>query len=249
MASKNRSSPRWLSGDETDVKLYSVVAVSLAALAILDGIFDFVSDSVFIAAIFGALYLVLRLTLKLVSVERDMSEVLTRVQDRTTALRFENYDELYEALRYRLRSANKGLRLTHVRDDPPAVFGHEDFYEAVREWPGSHPACKVERIIATPNEAMRAWGEQLREDERANPNFRVRVTTRSAGLPVINMVILDDLDVFLFVSGETAQDTAGLWLTGEGVARDFAVFFDQMFAKSIPLEHALAESRQPQSPA
>ena len=239
MASDTPSNRRWLSGEDTEVTLISVGVGVLIAVAIVDGVVDFVPQSVMTAAIFTALLLLVRLATKLFAIERNTSELITRAQDETTVLRFHNFDGLYEALYYRLRSARKGLRLTHIRDDPPAAFGHDEFYEAVRQWPSAHPACKVERIIALPTPEMRAWAEQLREDEKLFPNFHVVVTSRSAGLPVINMVIIDDHDVFLFVSGRTAQDTAGLWLTGEGVARDFAVFFDQLFGKSEPLADAL----------
>jgi hypothetical protein len=200
MPAHRRSIPRWLTGEEAEPTWVSIFLFALIGLSIADAIFDVVPEGVIVAAVFAALLVVVRLIRKLYPIERDTSEIVSRLQDGTTVLRFDNYDDLYEALKYRLGSAKHGLRLTHIRDDPPERFGHADFYEAVHRWPGEHPSCKVERIIALPNAEMRAWAQELREEEKRHRNFHVTVTARAAGLPVINMVIIDDLDVFVFVS-------------------------------------------------
>jgi hypothetical protein len=139
-----------------------------------------------------------------------------------------------------MRNAKNGLRLTHIRDDPPDVFKHPEFYDAVRAWPAAHAACPARRIIAVTNPRMRQWAQELREDEAQHPNFSVRVTSRSAGLPVINMAILDEENVFLFISGEKAEDTAGVWIRDREVTGYFIRYYDNLWFKSQPLAEALA---------
>lgn len=84
-------------------------------------------------------------------------------------------------------------------------------------------------------------GGTTRTSEERQANFSVRVTSRSAGLPVINMAILDEKEVFLAISGESPEQTAGVWVSDEEVGRYFSDYYDHLWTQSQPLQQSLAE--------
>jgi hypothetical protein len=250
MAQDDDRTALWWARAGTDESTFlAFVCAVLAILALADGVSNFLPQAVKTSVIFIALGVVLRLLTqldavgkktgeRLYAVETITSELLQRAQSGTSIQRYQSYDELYGVLTEQVRRSDSTLRLTHIREDPPEVFGHDEFYVAVDEWLVAHPACPGRRIIAL-NPRMRAWAEQLREAEQKHANLRVKVTRRSAGLPVINMVILDEIDVFLFISGETAHDTAGVWIHDREVGRYFTRYYDHLWRECAPLAEAL----------
>lgn len=243
----------WLvRGGRDESTFLSFVCAVLAILALADGVFAFLPQAVKTSVIFVALGVVLRLLMQIDAVEKTTgdrlhaveaatSELLKRAQAGTSIQRYQSYDELYRVLTDRVHRSESTLRLTHIREDPPKVFGHDEFYIAVNKWLVAHPACPGRRIIAL-NPGTQAWAEQLREEELKHANLRVKVTTRSAGLPVINMVIIDEMDVFLFISGETAQDTAGVWIHDREVGHYFTRYYDHLWRECDPLDEALGHA-------
>jgi hypothetical protein len=55
------------------------------------------------------------------------------------------------------------------------------------------------------------------------------------------MAILDEKDVFLAISGESPEQTAGVWVSDEEVGRYFSDYYNHLWAQSQPLQQALAE--------
>lgn len=228
--------------EQTEIAIISVVVATLFAVVLVTGVLGLqLSTSVATGTILVALVAILRVSTKLYAVESDTRELLIRAQRGTNIQRFRTYPEFYKALNFRLAEAEQSLRLTHIRDDPPSAFRVDShYYSEVEEWANTHPASFVRRVIAINNEAMRAWAKTLQAAELAHENFRVRVTSRSSGLPVINMAILDSHDVFLAISGESPEQTAGVWISDAEVGHYFTDYYDNLWNKSQPLAQALA---------
>ena len=169
------------------------------------------------------------------------TELARRARTETQVRRFANYPEFYRALNASLINAEQSLRLTHIRDHPPTAFRMEStYYGDVEEWAVNHPACAVRRVIAITNDAMAAWAEALAEVESNIPNFHIRSCEWSARFPMINMAIVDKHEVYLALSGESPEETAGIVMLDEEVGRYFVEYYDNLWRQSTPLPEALA---------
>lgn len=238
------SPPRGLRllNERTELAVISIAVGGLLLVVVASGPLGFqLSNSVATAAILAALVALLRVSTKLYDLEAATIELLQRARSGTNVQRFQTYPEFYEALATSLASAKRSVRLTHIRDDPPDAFRVDsNYYSDVEAWADEHPGCPVRRVIAVNNDRMRGWAEALHEVEVRQANFSVRVTSRSAGLPVINMAVLDERDVFLAISGETPEQTAGVWVNDDEVGRYFSDYYDHLWTQSQPLAKALS---------
>jgi hypothetical protein len=209
------------------------IAVFVFGLAVVSIGLPFVgvkpSTGVYTTAILSALFVVLSVTSKLYDVESHTRDLVARCE--APIRRYADYADLYRALEGALDDATRSVDLTHIRNDPPDAFKMDSrFYHSVVKWARTHEhGGLVRRVIAANNDRMRAWGEQLQEVVEEHENFSVRVTSRSAGLPVINMAILDGREVFLFISGEAAQQTRGIWISDKDVGADFEAYYEHLW--------------------
>jgi hypothetical protein len=237
-------SPRGLKllSERTELAIISLVVGGLLLVVVASGPLGFrLSNSVATAAILAALVALLRVSAKLYDLDASTGELLQRARSGTNVQRFRTYPEFYEALSSELAGSKRSVRLTHIRNDPPAAFQVDsNYFSDVEVWAKDHPGCSVRRVIAVNNERMHAWAEALRATEESLPNFSVRVTSRSAGLPVINMAILDEKEVFLAISGESPEQTAGVWISDEEVGRYFSDYYDHLWTQSESLKQALS---------
>jgi len=232
-----------LLSERTELHLISLAVIALLLVVLIGGAVGLnLSTSISTAAILAALFALLRVGARIYDVEDASNAILAKVQRGTNVQRFRTYPEFYEALASALPRTERSMRLTHIRDDPPDAFSVDSgYYSDVERWAERNPGCPARRVIAVNNDRMREWAMSLKEIEDRLRNFNVRVTSRSAGLPVINMAILDEARVFLAISGESPEETAGVAIEDPEVGRYFADYFDHLWARSQPLAEAVKE--------
>lgn len=103
------------------------------------------------------------------------------------------------------------MGLTHIRDEPPTHFVlGKSYFDKIEKWCLEHPPCPVRRITALNNEAMIQWAEELFKMTKRNGNFHVRICDWKSRFPMINMAIIDETKVFLAITADIAERTAGL---------------------------------------
>ena len=173
-------------------------------------------------------------------IHRLTSELADRARTETRVQRFRTYPEFYRALNSAVLSAESSLRLTHIREHPPSAFRMENsYFSDVEKWALDHPECSVQRVIALNNPAMAQWAESLVETEKNVPNFHARACEWAAAFPMINMAILDEAEVYLALSGENPERTAGLVMIDREVGRYFVDYYENLWHNSLALEKAL----------
>jgi hypothetical protein len=193
------------------------------------------------AAILAALFVILRLAVRLYDVQEATGAILDHVRHGTQVRRFKTYPEFYKCLNSAMADAKAFVRLTHIRDHPPAAFRMESsYFTDVERWASARPECPVRRVIAVNNDAMFAWAEALHETEGKLPNFCVRACAWGSAFPMINMAILDEQDVFLAISGDSPEQTAGVWISDPEVCRYFIDYFDNLWREALPIGKVLA---------
>jgi UDP-N-acetylmuramyl pentapeptide phosphotransferase/UDP-N-acetylglucosamine-1-phosphate transferase len=85
---------RRVSGERFEVTLWSVFIVIFGILGTVDALTNILPNEILIAAIFAALWVILRLATKLYTIELSTQELLRRG---TSVQRYRTYDELYGA--------------------------------------------------------------------------------------------------------------------------------------------------------
>lgn len=225
------------------LKQAKVVSWILGVFFILSFVSDFLKELKILPngwelpVILGALIVIIQMLTASYSVDQKTEKILERLGSANT-MRYDRYSELYNDLAIAVSQAQRSLLLTHIRHEPPSTFKlGQKYFDSIESWCSSHPDGVVKRITTDSNNEMKMWiAEQIKLSEKY-PNFYVRICHWNASFPMINMAILDDRKVFLTITGDTPESTAGIQIDDPSIAKYFKEYFDNLWAKSrVPKE-------------
>jgi len=228
--------------DYNQIKRYvitTLLAVS-ALFALFEGYFSAaidIPDNWYISAIFIALILVVEMTTDVKQLENEFTNVVEESGWSRVDV-YPSYEEFYDNLSSSVEQANKSLYLTHVRNESPDEFDAEStrqYFNKLERWCENNPSGQVKRVTTLSNDRMVKWGEELSEMTNEVNNFYVRVCNWDLGFPFINFAIVDDSEIYIALTSDTAQETKGIRIRDEEVVSAFVGYFDHMWMNSTKI--------------
>ena len=189
----------------------------------------------------AALYAIVRLVGSLPEIRTDVR--FLREVANVRVQRMPNSKDFYDNLDRARDQATSTLDLTHIRDSPPADYGHgtSAFFDRVVDW-CSVEGRSVRRIISVRSPAMYDWALELDAKTRDLPQFRIRVIDWAIDAPAMNMAIVDEKAVYLALTGSTLERTKGLGIEDETATQYFTDYYDNLWRNSVDLRQWLAEN-------
>lgn len=157
---------------------------------------------------------------------------------------FPSYESFYDALNNSVEDANESLCLTHIRNESPDDFDAEstrNYFNKLEKWCEEHPSGQIKRVTALSNEKMVSWGDELSNRTKETDNFYVRVCDWELDFPFINLAIIDEKEVYIALTADTAQETTGVRIQDEKVANSFVKYFNHMWLKSNNIDEKLED--------
>lgn len=82
-------------------------------------------------------------------------------------------------------------------------------------------------------------GEELSNKTEEINNFYVRVCDWELDFPFINLAIIDEEEVYIALTADTAQETTGVRIQDEHVADSFVSYFNHMWGESESIDRKL----------
>ena len=157
---------------------------------------------------------------------------------------YETYKIYYNDSLNMLNSTTQKIDLTHIRNEIPSDFiGTGEWFTKIIEWADEHPDGRVRRIISVSKdkEKVVAWAKQLLNVTKTmkHGNFEIKVCNWKADFPAINMAIFDRRRVSVALTGSGATETAGFTISERAVVNYFVDYYNNVWAKSLPLEEYL----------
>jgi hypothetical protein len=230
-------------------KLLLAFLIILFAYSVVAAIYQTVTKnqvpSAFTApVVLAGLYAVVKLVADLPEIHEDV-RYLRRAAD-VHVDRMATVKDFHDSLLKALEKATSTLDLTHIRDNPPADFGPEasKFYEQLVDWV-TVDGRSIRRIIAVKSPAMCDWARNLADDTKHLSNFRIRVIDWKPNVPAINLAIVDGRAVYLALTGEVVERTAGIGIEDDTATQYFSDYYNTLWHGSVDLKDWLAaDSRE-----
>lgn len=193
--------------------------------------------------VLASLYFIVRLVAIIPDIGTDVKVIGTDVKslvetaDTVRAQRISNVNDFYVSLLKAVDKATTTLDLTHIRDTPPNDFGSTatEFFNRVVDWCSGGEARTVRRVISVRNAEMRVWAQQLDETTRHLPQFSIRVIDWATDAPAVNFAIVDEVAVYITLTGSMTGRTRGLAIDDQTVSRSFKEYYDNLWENSIDL--------------
>jgi len=145
---------------------------------------------------------------------------------------FSTNEEFYSSARRAVLNAEREIRVTYFRENPPtelaSIEANEYFAEILRfaEQKGT-----VRRIIGVPNAAMAEWCRAQAETVAKYPRFHVRViVTKNQTIEPMSACLIDDSVMYMAFSGPTAQQLGGIREDAPKLVHFHQNRFDQLWA-------------------
>lgn len=226
-----------------EVKITSIALSIFTIFAIMSGYlgkFIQIPKSWEIPIILAALLMITRMLSTLYHVDENIKKILEK-EGVINIKRYDAYGEFYHDLGIALGNAKHSLDLTHIRNDPPEQFVlGKSYFDSIEKWCAKNPGAPVRRITATNNSLMLDWAKELYETTKRCPNFHVRICDWRSKYPMINMAIIDGKTVFLAITADIAERTAGLKINDPSMAKYFSDYYDNVWAHSTDVEDHLS---------
>ncbi len=227
-----------------ETRIVSIILSIFMILSILSGYIEKFIDIPSrweIPIILLALLMITRMLPTIYNIDENMRKLRQEI-GYMEVKRYDTYGEFYKDLEISLSMAKVSLDLTHIRDDPPDHFVlGESYFDRIEKWLIEHPGFPCRRIIAVNNEPMSRWADELSEMTKKHRNFHVRACDWSSKFPMINMAIIDGEKVFLAITADIAERTAGLRIEDPAMAKYFGDYYDNVWAHSNELSDALSK--------
>ena len=218
------------------VPIFIIVAVLLAGAEL---VFDnLLPEKWFTMGVFGVLFCIFHFCSEIPNMNSKFNKIEQKLA-MSGFQTFESYKGFYDSLSSAITNAKVELLLTHVRQQTPTQFKTDrDYFGLVERWADEHPEGLVKRIGALSNSEMNEWCMQQFEYSEKYQNFYFRALTWTHAFSHINMAIIDKKDVYIAISGETTEETSGLYVADPKVAEYFIKYFQNMWVEGHTKERA-----------
>ncbi|MFE9322094.1 helix-turn-helix domain-containing protein [Nocardia sp. NPDC052278] len=154
--------------------------------------------------------------------------------------------EFYTAMLAEVHRARYRIMTSYIRLRPAAYFlsftdektsrAAAAYFNAIVAWSEAPGRRSVRRVIATPNEEMMAWAQQLAKAAAEHPNYRIRVIDWPLAADAVNFAIFDDAVAFLAFTTGTTQQLSGFRIDEPAFVRGAIGHFEQLWLAGRELE-------------
>ena len=219
---------------------------AFAAFAIINTYFSSIisiPNNWFVSAIFVALLFIVEDLRKINKVEDRLDDIINETGYAQTLV-FPSYEEFYNSLNNSVEEADTSLYLTHIRNESPEEFDAEstrNYFNKLEKWCEEHPSGQIKRVTTLSNDRMLEWGKELSNRTEKTSNFYVKVCGWELDFPFINLAIVDEKEVYIALTADTAQETTGIRIQDKKVADSFVKYFNHMWIKSQRIDEKLDE--------
>ena len=194
----------------------------------------------YISAIFIALIFIVEAIYDINTLKDNIDKVLVKSGWKRVKV-FPSYEHFYDDLAKSLDSATSSLYLTHIRDQSPEDFDAEstrNYFSKLEKWCKKNPSGQIKRITTLSNSKMVDWGKELHKKTSSISNFYVRTCNWELSFPFINLAIIDNDEVYIALTTDTAQETIGIRINDKEISQAFISYFNNMWVSSIELENS-----------
>lgn len=161
----------------------------------------------------------------------------------TASTHFRTSDEFFLTFTRFVRTAERHIYTSYVRNTPPPSFrspAAEQYFRAAADWTRRNPGASFHRIIGVPDQepgksAMRRWLREHCEEMHGLANYHARVVTTNSGVDAVNVAIIDDTAVLLLLTADGSFMSGHSLETAEAV-NSFRDYYRSWWASAEPLE-------------
>lgn len=162
-------------------------------------------------------------------------------QERALVTYYDTTAEFYTAAADRVAEATSEIRLTYIRQYPPARFANSAaarYFDTVLAW-AKRTGNPVSRVIGVPvndgvpNADLVAWVKTHQAEVHEIPSYEFRVIEWCVGTDALNMALIDRSTIFLTFSGINSQHLSGTRIDSERYIERFIGYFDQTWHHSM----------------
>ncbi|TXS52518.1 hypothetical protein EAO75_08330 [Streptomyces sp. uw30] len=172
--------------------------------------------------------------------------VVIEIRDRQTptpSTHFRTSDEFFLSFTRLVRTAERHIYTSYVRNTPPPSFrspAAQQYFRTAADWTRRNPGASFHRIIGVPAQEpgraeMRQWLRAHCEEMQGLANYHARVVITNSGVDAVNLAIIDDTAVLLLLTSD------GSFMSGHSLERAEAVnsfrdYYRSWWASAEPLE-------------